>query len=264
MFMPTVATPSFPSFRPNSIGPSGPCLRHISPPSRLEASESPGEATARRHSQMQKKYHSILYDSKCKCMCYINYSILYIYVCICTYDACIIFPTYIIHIKCAHDCKHMLTLRKYGCPPQRLQRPCLPNEIHRGPIAVQGQKSKGDQCQAEHSTGHVWKWMDCGVGSFCSVFYWATFWAKGIRNMDVTFQPGLTTIYLTSTQVEGKPAHCLNIGEFIPYKKVHPTPPSYLIPAKHSTKTNRSNAKSGSCLRSDYLPFGRRDYMKIL
>ena len=100
---------------------------------------------------------------------------MYIYDCICTYDACIIFPTYIIHIKCAHDCKHMLTLRKYGCPPQRLQRPCLPNEIHRGPIAVQGQKSKGDQCQAEHSTGHVWKWMDCGVGSFCSVFYWATF-----------------------------------------------------------------------------------------
>ena len=135
---------------------------------------------------------------------------VYIYDCICTYDACIIFPTYIIHIKCAHDCKHMLTLRKYGCPPQRLQRPCLPNEIHRGPIAVQGQKSKGDQCQAEHSTGHVWKWMDCGVGSFCSVFYWATFWAKGTRNMDVTFQPGLTTIYLTSTHVEGKPTHsCL-------------------------------------------------------
>ena len=172
----------------------------------------------------------------------------------------------------------MLTLRKYGCPPQRLQRPCLPNEIHRGPIAVQGQKSKGDQCQAEHSTGHVWKWMDCGVGSFCSGFYWATFWAKGTRNMDVTFQPGLTTIYLTSTHVEGKPTTLMSLKQegaekhltawklenSSPYKKVHPTPPSYSIPAKHSTKTNRSNAKSGSCLRSDYLPFGRRDYMKIL
>ena len=136
---------------------------------------------------------------------------------ICTYDACIIFPTYIIHIKCAHDCKHMLTLRKYmkiwvssttasaTLPAQRnpprtnsgsrteVQRRPMPSRTLHGPcLEVDGLRG----------------------GQFLFCFLLGDLLSQGQkRYMDVTFQQGVTTIYLTSTQVEGKPTHSMSLKQ---------------------------------------------------